>query len=75
MVKKEIVYESPEIEVVGINVEKGFATSGDGEDGNEITWQDTTNTNTILYETKIYNCDVGINDTGILFAEGRGYSQ
>lgn len=38
MVKKEIVYESPEIEVVEINVEKGFATSGDGEDGNEITW-------------------------------------
>lgn len=36
MVKKEIVYESPEIEVVEINVEKGFATSG--ESFNEKQW-------------------------------------
>jgi len=29
MVKEELVYQSPEIEVVEINVEKGFATSGE----------------------------------------------
>ena len=33
----EMHYESPEVEIVEIEVEKGFATSGDGEDGNYRT--------------------------------------
>lgn len=36
MEKKEL-YESPAVEVIEIVVEQGFATSGNGESGDEVT--------------------------------------
>ena len=36
MVKKEFLsYEAPEVEIIEVEVEKGFAGSFDGEGGNE----------------------------------------
>ncbi len=32
---KNEVYEAPQVEIIEVEVEKGFATSTSGEDGNE----------------------------------------
>ena len=34
---KEIVYESPQVEILEVEVEKGFATSGGGNTENPTT--------------------------------------
>ncbi len=38
MKEKDVIYETPQVELIEVNVEQGFAVSTGGEGGEEIIW-------------------------------------